>query len=150
MATHGKVLNAALAIGFAALGFSLAAQTGDLYKARLSAVPADAKTRAALAGSGSASAVLSGSKLTVTGSFEGLLSPATTAALHSGVAAGVRGPSIADLTITKSVSGTITGSAGLNAAQLASLHKGGLYVEIHSEKEPEGVLWGWLLQPETR
>lgn len=124
----------------------LTAQSGESFKARLSAVPADARTRAALAGSGSASATLSGSKLTITGSFEGLLSPATTAALHSGVAAGVRGPSIGDLTITKSVSGTITGSVELNPAQLSDLHKGGLYVEIQSDKEPNGVLWGWLLR----
>jgi len=150
MAPHRRIVNAALAIGLAVLGSSLAAQNGESYKARLSAVPADARTRAALAGSGAASAVLSGSKLTITGTFEGLLSPATMAAIHSGVAAGVRGPSIGDLTITKSVSGTITGSVELNAAQQASLHKGGLYVEIHSEKEPEGVLWGWLLRPETK
>lgn len=146
MASHRRSATAVLAIGFAALGFSLAAQSGESYKARLSAVPADARTRAALGGSGSASAMLSGPKLTITGSFEGLLSPATTATLHSAVAAGVRGPAIADLTISKATSGTISGSVDLTAAQLTSLHKGGLYVEINSEKEPDGVLWGWLLR----
>ncbi|HEX5227608.1 MAG TPA: CHRD domain-containing protein [Bryobacteraceae bacterium] len=138
MAPHRGILILVLAA-------SLAAQNSGIFEARLSAVPADARTRASLAGSGSASATLAGSKLTVSGSFDGLLSPATTAALHSGVAAGVRGPAIGDLNITKSVSGTITGSVELNAAQLADLKKGGLYVEIHSEKDPDGVLWGWLL-----
>jgi hypothetical protein len=133
---------------FAALMLTavLAAQSGETYKARLSAVPADARTRPALAGIGSATATLSGSKLTVSGSFEGLLSPATTAQLHLAVAAGVRGPVIQDLTISKASSGTLSGSVDLNADQIEKLHKGGVYVQIQSEKEPEGVLWGWLLK----
>lgn len=133
---------------FAALMLTavLAAQSGETYKARLSAVPADARTRPALAGLGSATATLSGSKLTVSGSFEGLLSPATTAQLHLAVAAGVRGPVIQDLTISKATSGTLSGSVDLTADQIEKLHKGGVYVQIQSEKEPEGVLWGWLLK----
>jgi hypothetical protein len=133
---------------FAALMLTavLAAQSGETYRARLSAVPADARTRPALAGIGSANATLSGSKLTVSGSFEGLLSPATTAQLHLAVAAGVRGPVIQDLTISKATSGTLSGSVDLNADQIEKLHKGGVYIQIQSEKEPEGVLWGWLLK----
>jgi len=131
---------------FAALAFSLAAQNKETYKTRLSATPADARTRAALAGSGAASASLSGTKLTVTGSFDGLVSPATSASLHSAVAAGVRGPAIADLTISKAVSGTISGSVDLTPQQMTSLHKGGIYVLINSDKAPDGVLWGWFLQ----
>lgn len=130
----------------AVIAFSLAAQTRETFKARLSPVPADARTRASLAGSGSATATLQGSKLTVTGSFEGLVSAATTANLHSAVAAGVRGPAIADLTIAKATSGMLSGSADLTPEQLANLHHGGIYVEIHSEKAPDGVIWGWLLK----
>ena len=44
-----------------------------------------------VAGAGSASAVLAGTKLTITGTFEGLRSPATAARLHNGLARGVRG-----------------------------------------------------------
>ncbi|MGB6942056.1 MAG: CHRD domain-containing protein [Bryobacteraceae bacterium] len=139
-------LVAVMGICTGVLGLSLAAQSSQTFKTRLSALPADARTRAALAGSGSASAVLTGSKVVVTGSFEGLLAPATMADLHSGVAAGVRGPAIGDLTISKSTSGTITGSFELTPQQLTSLHKGGLYVQIYSEKAPDGVLWGWLLR----
>src|SRR5580658_11027478 len=131
----------------AAIAFSLAAQTKETYKARLSPVPADARTRADLTGSGSATAMLNGTKLTVTGSFEGLKTPVTTVNLHSAVAAGVRGPAVADLTAPKSTAGTITGSVDLTPPQIESLHHGGLYVEIHSEKAPDGVLWGWLLKP---
>lgn len=128
------------------LAGALAAQTGETYKARLSAVPADARTRPALAGIGTATATLSSSKLTVSGSFEGLLSPATTAELRAAVAAGVRGPVIQDLTISKATSGMLSGSIDLNPDQIEKLHKGGLYIQIQSEKEPEGVLWGWLLR----
>lgn len=135
-----------MGIALGAFGHSLFAANGDTFKARLSAMPADARTRAELAGSGSASALLSGTKLAITGSFEGLRSPATTATLHVAVTAGVRGPAVADLTISKAVSGTITGSVDLSPQQLTSLRKGGFYVEIHSEKAPEGVLWGWLLK----
>jgi hypothetical protein len=130
----------------AVIGFSLGAQTRETYKARLSPVPADARTRADLTGSGAATAVLEGSKLAITGSFDGLKTAATTANLHSAVAAGVRGPVIADLTIAKATGGMIAGSVDLTAPQIDSLHHGGLYVEIHSEKAPDGVLWGWLLK----
>jgi hypothetical protein len=133
-------------VAVAVMGLTLAAQSGETFKARLSAVPADARTRADLAGSGSASAVLAGTKLAITGSFEGLRAAATTASLRSGVAAGVTGPAIGDLTISKGTSGTITGSIELTPQQLTSLRKGGLYVEIYSEKAPDGVLWGWLLR----
>ncbi|HWF07321.1 MAG TPA: CHRD domain-containing protein [Bryobacteraceae bacterium] len=130
----------------AVIGLSLAAQTKQTYKARLSPVPADARTRAQLAGTGSVTATLEGSKLSLTGSFEGFLSPVTTAELHSGVAAGVRGALISELTISKATDGTITGSVDLTPPQLTNLQHGGLYVEIHSEKSPDGVLWGWLLK----
>jgi hypothetical protein len=133
-------------MGMAAGAFALAAQSGETFKARLAAVPADARTRATLAGAGSVSATLTGTKLTISGSFEGLLSAATSASLHGSVTAGVRGPAIGDLTISKAPSGTITGSFELTPQQLTGLRKGGLYVQIHSEKAPDGVLWGWLLR----
>ena len=135
-----RVVFAAISV----LGLSLRAESGETYKARLSAVPADARTRADLTGVGAATAVLTGTKLTITGTFEGLKTPATVARLHNAVMAGVRGPAIQDLTISKAVSGTITGSADLTPPQLENLRKGGLYVQIHSEKAPEGALWGWL------
>ena len=142
-----KTLAAASALAALVLfGISLRAQSGETYKARLSPVPADAKTRPDLAGLGTATAVLSGTKLTVNGTFDGLKSPATVARLHNGVAAGVRGPSFIDLTVSKSTGGSLSGSADLTPQQLQNLRKGGVYVQIHSEKAPEGVLWGWLVR----
>jgi hypothetical protein len=134
-----------LAATVALFALTLAAQT-ETYKTRLSAVPADTKSRPEITGLGSATAVLSGTKLTVNATFEGLRTPATFARLHAAVMAGVRGPAIGDLTVTKATSGTVTGSIDLTPAQLQSLRKGGVYLEIFSEKAPEGNLWGWLLR----
>jgi hypothetical protein len=146
MAFNRRVALAVMGIVAGGFGLSLAAQSDETFKARLSAVPADARTRADLAGAGSVSAVLTGTKLGITGLFEGLLTAATSASLHSAVTAGVRGPAIGDLTISKATSGTIRGSIELTPQQLTNLHKGGLYIQIHSEKAPDGVLWGWLLR----
>jgi len=127
---------------------SLMAQGTETFKARLTAVPADARTRPNLTGIGTVTATLTGTKVTFSGSFDGLKTPVTTANVHAAVApmAGVRGPAIGDITVPKAVSGAISGSMELNEKQLETLRKGGLYVEIHTEGAPEGALWGWLLK----
>ena len=91
---------AGLLIGIAvfAVSHNLTAQSQETYKTRLALVPADTKSRADITGLGTATAVLSGSKLTVNGSFEGLKSAATSAQLHNGIATGVRGPVICHVT----------------------------------------------------
>jgi len=57
---------------------------------------------------------------------------------------GVRAPSIAPLTASD---GTISGMVKLNAKEVVSFHRGGLYVEIDSADAPEGDLWGWVMPP---
>src|SRR5947207_15983728 len=79
-----------------------ATQNPERYKVRLTTVPMDGGMRNTVAGFGSASVTLAGAKLSITGTFDGLKSPATSAQLHSGVARGVRGNSIGNLDITKS------------------------------------------------
>jgi hypothetical protein len=101
--------------------------------------------KSTIAGTGAATATLTGTKFTVNGTFEGLKSNATMAHIHQGSAAGVRGPKLLDLTVTKSLSGTLSGSFDLTPDQIESLKKGKWYVQIHSEKAPDGNLWGWLL-----
>ena len=123
-----------------------AAQSQEKYKTRLSTVPMDGGMRETVAGMGSAAAVLAGTKLTITGTFQGLRTPATAARLHNGLARGVRGAPLVDLTVSKAVSGTLTGSIDLTPEQLQSLRKGQLYLQISSEKAPDGNLWGWLLR----
>jgi hypothetical protein len=130
------------------LGAPVAAQ-GEKYTARLTWVPISGAERANVTGKGSASATLTGTKLAISGTFEGLAAPATVARLHRGIAKGARGPAITDLTITMGTSGTITGSADLSAADVENLKQGKLYLQVHSEKgvQPDGSnLWGWLLK----
>lgn len=124
----------------------LPAQRQETFKARLSTVPMDATMRSTVAGKGSVTATLIAKKLSVTGSFEGLASAATVARLHGGKVTGVRGPAVLDLIVDQATSGAISGSATLTDVQIESLRKGRLYIQIHSEKAPEGNLWGWLLQ----
>ena len=136
----------AVVIGLVWLSQPGAAQNQEKYKVRLATVPMDGGMRDAVAGSGSASALLSGTKLTINGTFGGLRSPATAARLHSGLAMGVRGAPVGDLTVSKAMSGTITGSLDLTPDQVQSLRKGRLYIQISSEKAPDGNLWGWFLR----
>jgi hypothetical protein len=123
-----------------------AAAQSAKFKVRLFWVPIDTATAANVAGSGSATAELTGTRLSIAGTFQGLRSPATIARLHRGVRMGVRGPSIADLTVARATSGAVSGSVQLTPAQVEDLKKGNLYLQIHSEKAPDGNLWGWLLQ----
>ena len=120
------------------------AQEGS-WRARLATVPIDPATAASVTGLGEAVAELDGRSLTVTGSFAGLAGPATIAQLHEGAYTGVRGDSIADLTVTPAKEGSISGTVELTRAQAESLRAGRLYVQIHSESAPDGNLWGWLL-----
>ena len=113
-------------------------------------MPIDVQMQATVSGSGSLTAVLTSSKLTVNGTFDGLRSPATIVQMHKSPTRGVRGPVVFDLTATQGTSGTITGTVDLTAAQVADLEKGLLYVQLHSEKAPEGNLWGWLLPAEAK
>ncbi len=73
-------------------------------------------------------------------------SPATLAHVHQGVATGVRGPAIGDLTVSNAPGGSITGTLMLIPEQIENLRKGKLYIQIESEKAPDGNLWGWLLR----
>ena len=93
-----------------------------------------------------ATAVLAGSKLTVNGTFDGLLSSATTAQVHRGPAMGVRGPSFAELTVSKAQKGTLSGAIDLTPEQVQALKKGQLYIQVSSEKAPDGNLWGWFVR----
>jgi hypothetical protein len=139
-----RIPSLALAIGLS-LALTIQAQSPTTFKTRLAPVALDAAMKSTIAGTGAATATLTGSKFTVNGTFEGLKSNATMAHIHQGSAAGVRGPKLLDLTVTKSMSGTLSGSFDLTPDQIESLKKGKWYVQIHSEKAPDGNLWGWLL-----
>lgn len=121
-------------------------QTEEKFRIRITPVPLDGAMRATVAGSGSGTATLNGTKLVINATFDGMPSAATAAKLHKGITTGVRGSSFLDLAVTKAAKGAVTGTAELTPDQLDSLKKGKLYIQISSEKAPEGTLWGWILK----
>jgi len=143
-----------LIIASLVLAFSLhgvAQTTGNqavTFKARLSPVPVETSTAASIKGTGSVTGTLNGSTLTISGTFEGMKSPATIAQVHMG-ARGVRGPAEFDLVVDKQSSGSVSGSIKLTSVQIDTLRKGWYYIQIHAEQAPEGNLWGWLLPPSS-
>lgn len=141
-------LSFVLAAGLAVAAAQQAASR--TFKARLSPVPIDLTMQVTVSGTGSVSAVLTGTTLTLTGTFDGLRSPATIAQIHKSPIRGVRGPTVFDVTVSTGTSGTISGSLTLTPLQVADLEHGRLYVQLHSEKAPDGNLWGWLLLQEKR
>ena len=125
------------------------AQELHTFRARLSPVPISADMVSRVTGSGSVTAILTGTLLAVTGTFGGLQLPATVARLHAGERTGVRGPAVLELITSTAVNGSISGVFDLTPAQLEALRRGRLYVQLHSEKAPDGNVWGWLLASES-
>lgn len=142
-----KQVVAALAIsaGLGWFGVPSMAQSGNVFKGRLSKVPVDAKMVPIIIGLGEATATLNGTRVTIAGKFDGLGSPATVARLHEAKYRGIHGPVIGELEVTKAASGTVSGQVNLTPEQITSLKAGKLYVQIHSQVGPEGHLWGFLL-----
>lgn len=135
-----------LAVLFFVVGISAAQAQDGQFLARLSTVPINPGNRAEITGEGGVSAALSARRLSVEGRFQGLQSPAIAANLHWGSRRGVRGPAIAPLEVTGGQSGSVSGTVVLSRAQLAALHEGRIYIQLHSEGAPDGNLWGWLLR----
>ena len=144
MAKRYGCLNALVVCDFAGGVFGPCSEWRN-FKARLSTVPVDATMLPTVTGSGSLKAVLAGDKLTISGSFEGLRSPAIRASIHIGPQRGIRGPAVHDLEVTKQKAGSVSGSVDLTASEVEDLKNGRLYVQIDSERAPEGNLWGWVL-----
>ncbi len=145
-----KPLLAALAASLIATAAPLRAAPAGTFTAPLEWVPIGGAERNDVAGSGSATATLSGSKLAIKGSFDGLPGKVTGAKLLEGVATGARGHAdlVAELRVTGGESGTFSGNVRLSAEQTAALEAGRLYVQIYSEKgvpPDHDTLMGWLL-----
>jgi len=147
-----------VAVGMVCVAVTAAAQSGDKYKTRLSAVPSLTSRGAGIAVSadsvrgavGTVTATLSGKKLTVNGTFEKFASAATEANLFIGPAMGARNyPNVAlfKLTLMKAAdgkSGTFNGVFDLSTEQVDALKKGKFYLQVHSEGSPTGHVVGWL------
>ena len=115
-------------------------------EARLSPLGVTNATVATTTGVGRATATLMGKRLTVEATFEGLTGAATAANIRRGPK-GIPGPVVFELDVTKASSGTIKGALDLSRDQLRDLREGRLYLQVHSERAPEGSIRGWLLVP---
>ena len=119
----------------------------ESFETRLSPSPLTEGTRVNITGEGRALVEWDGNILSVSGNFQGLATSATTAAIYDGAGIGIPGAKAFDLSLTQDTSGTIWGSLALTRKQVAALRAGHFYVQINSEKAPDGNLTGWLLPP---
>lgn len=138
-----------LAVGLLAVATDVAAQGAKTYKTRLSPVPV-AAFNANVIGTGTVTATLTGSKLAISGSYEGLASNATIAKIYKSAKPGMRGDAILDLSVTGGASGTISGQFDLSAPQIQELAGSRYYVQLSSEKAADGNLWGWLMPQQEK
>ena len=146
LAATAAFLTAAL-LSLVPAGAAQNGQNAESFRAHLSPVPINVSMMSTIAGSGSLTATLQGKQLTIQGTFEGLRSPATTVQIHR-APKGIPGPAIPEfaLTVTKEQKGAVSGTLELTPDQIADLRNGRLYLQIQSERAPDGNLWGWLLK----
>jgi hypothetical protein len=139
-------VSAVVIVGFAA------AQTPSAFQARLGWVPVSLAELGLVGGGGAVTAELDGSRLVISGSFDGLPAAATGARLHRGVATGASGPAIAELDVDGTTGGALRGNVTLNRAERNALLAGLLYVQLYAESgvpPDNAVLRGWLLAPSS-
>jgi hypothetical protein len=117
------------------------------FETRLAPSPVTDGTRNNILGEGHATATLEGNRLTVRGTFAGLASNATRASLYDGIRIGAMGPKITDITVTPGTRGDVSGAVTLTARQVNAARSGRVYIQVDSEKAPDGNLTGWLLPP---
>jgi hypothetical protein len=98
-----------------------------------------------ITGAGAVTATLDGTRLAIDVSFEGLTGIATAANIRRGPK-GIPGPVVFDLVIPKTASGKFSATLELNAEQVNDLQAGRMYLQIHSERAPDGSIRGWLLK----
>lgn len=126
------------------------AQPSPPLRARLSPVPIDVAMQATISGLGAASATLAGTTLTVEGTYRDLVTPATSVRIYESARMGMRGTLVGEFASGGGTTGTFTGTVPLSRDQAAAFAKGLLYVQIQSEKAPDGNLWGWLTASKGR
>ena len=138
-----------LVAGTLASAPALQAQAARTFRTRLSPVPV-AAYNVNIVGTGSVTATLTGTKLAVTGTYDGLASPATQARIFKSPKPGIRGEALLDLKVSGGTSGTITGQFDLTPAQVQEVSASRYYVQLASEKAADGNLWGWLMPQQEK
>jgi hypothetical protein len=139
---------AAAAVTVALVCFGFGAETlaaTEKYQAYLSPMPHNDAIHANFTGKGSVVATVDGDRMLLNATFTGLASAATKAHVCLSMAAGIPGRPLFEVTVPAAVEGKITDTFKLDGAQTTALRTGKLYIQIDSEKAPNGNLWGWLL-----
>jgi hypothetical protein len=126
------------------------AQPPLTLRARLSPVPIDVAMQETIAGLGAATATLAGTTLTVDGTYRGLVTPATGVQIYESARMGMRGTLVGEFATSGGTAGTFKGAVTLTADRAAAFAKGLLYLQIQSEKAPDGNLRGWFIPPKGR
>lgn len=134
-------------LAFFSLAAAVAAQPRQTFSVRLSPLPASPRDYLTMRGQGRASASLDGRTLTIKGTFEGLSSAAVSAAIRHAMP-GLRGPVEFPLPLSKTTNGSIETTITLTSAQVEELKRGRYYLQIDTEKNPEGHIRGWLYPQE--
>lgn len=125
----------------------VAAQDRPDFMGHLSPLPANARESVTMQGKGRVTASLDGTTLVIQATFEGLNSPAAAAAIRRAIP-GMRGDVQFPLTVTRGTNGSIAAKLTLTPAQMAEVKRGWYYIQIDTEKNPEGHIRGWLLPKE--
>jgi len=138
---------AALAAASLGIAFSMTSLVGaEKYQAYLSPLPHNDASLDNVRGKGTATITLEGDTITIAATFTALASPATKARLLLSPGPGIPGKTVVkEFDVTADVNGKLTAQAKLDEAQLAALRSGKFYLQINSQKAPEGNLWGWFL-----
>jgi hypothetical protein len=118
----------------------------EVYHARLSPLGVTNATVDTTTGAGKATATLSGNRVTIEATFEGLTGAATAANIRRGPK-GIPGPVVFELKPPSASSGTLHATFDLSPDQVKDLRQARMYLQIHSERAPDGSIRGWLLTP---
>jgi hypothetical protein len=145
--TRNKLTRNTLGLWTACLFLAVSAFAAhpEIFKARLSPLGVTMATVNTITGAGAVTATLDGNRLAIDVSFEGLTGVAIAANIRRGKK-GIPGPVVFDLVIPKASSGKFSATLELTAEQVSDLQAGRLYLQIHSERAPDGSIRGWLLK----
>lgn len=118
--------------------------TSQSFHARLSPMPVTPQTVDSITGIGQVDIKLDGNTLTLSGTFTGMSSNASSAHIHNGPKA-QPGPVTFSLEVDPGSAGNISGTFELTEEQANALRDEEFYIQIHSIDNPAGELRGWIL-----
>ena len=127
-----------LLAGLMGLAPAVQAQAARTFKTRLSPVPV-AAYNANVVGAGTVTATLTGNKLAVSGTYEGLASPATQARIFKSPKPGVRGEAVLDLKVSGGPSGTIAGQFDLRPRRCRNWRRAATTSSFPAKRPLKGI-----------